>query len=119
MLHYTFLISEEFTQELKVLWYPFHLTKSCLMPFLIQARNFKTGLQWADSVSLTNHKQVGARAEQLSLPEIFPWKVLFIALGELDFFFCYPYKIPHFELDTSLRYFSIENINSFPDRVDV
>ena len=92
MPHYTFLICEEFTQELKVLSYASHLTKTCLMPFLLhvrsilsisnsgviqrfsQARNCKTGLQCDDSVSLTVHKQVEARAEQLSVHEIFHLK---------------------------------------------
>ena len=41
---------------------------------LSQARNCKTGLQWDDPVSLTVHKQVEARVEQLSLHEIFPSK---------------------------------------------
>ena len=95
------------------------ISKSGVIQRLSQARNCKTGHQWDDSVSLTVHKLVEARAEQLSLDEIFPLKRFVHNPWRTSLSLLLFYKIPHFELDTSLRYFSIENINSFPDRVDV
>ena len=56
MFHYTFLISEEFTQELKVLSYPFHLTKSYLMQFLLRVRSILSisNSVWGDTTTLTS-----------------------------------------------------------------
>ena len=138
IIHYIFLISEEFTQDLKVSSYPFHLTGCCLIPFLLRVRTilsiWKSVWAYSDLENLVIVKLAFDRTrlqfwqivyrlrnalDKLDNLKYFSWKVLFIPIGKFYIFLCYSYKISHFEIDTLLKNFTPETIRLLPYRVNV